>query len=144
MSSDPLNIQQGLTIPGDELHESFSQSGGSGGQHVNKVATKATLRWNIQASAALSLRQRSRLLERLASRLTRSGELVLQASSSRSQSANREEARARLAGLVREALKVQHKRRPTRPTRASKERRLESKRQLSKRKQGRKKWRDQD
>jgi len=142
LPSDALQIQPGLLIPGEELEESFSHSGGSGGQHVNKVATKTTLRWDIRRSAALSEHQRARLLQRLGPRLTRDGVLVLQASSSRSQSANRGEARTRLTGLIRDALKVQRKRRPTRPTRASKERRLESKKQLGKRKQERKKWRE--
>ena len=140
MPSDPLQISPGLMIPGPELEESFSHSGGSGGQHVNKVATKATLRWSIRHSSALNERQKARLLERLASRLTRDGALVLQASSSRSQSANREEARTRLARLVRDGLKVQRKRRPTRPTRASKERRLTAKKQRSNRKQERKRY----
>ncbi len=137
MPAQPLEVQPGLVIPGSELEESFARAGGSGGQHVNKVSTKAILRWNVRESSALSETQRGRLLNRLAARLTRQGDLVLQASSSRSQSANLEEVRVRLAELVRKALQVQRKRRPTRPSRASKERRLKAKKLQGSKKSGR-------
>ena len=137
MSAGPLRVNPGLLIPDTELDESYSRAGGPGGQHVNKVATRATLRWNIASSASLRTTQRSRLLDKLSSRLSGEGVLMVHASSSRSQSANRQEARERLAELVRAALVVPRKRRPTRPTRASKERRLSAKKRKSERKRGR-------
>ena len=124
-----LFVQRGLVVPASELQLVATRSGGPGGQNVNKVATRVTLRWSPARSAALSEAQRERLLLRLASRLTKEGELVLHVDTSRSQAANREEARARLAEVVREALKVPRKRRKTRPTRGSQRRRVEAKKQ---------------
>jgi len=143
MSGGPLAIKPGLLIPEAELEESYSRAGGPGGQHVNKVATRATLRWNISTSSVLRQAQRARLLEKLASRLSGSGVLMVHASSSRSQSANRQEARERLAELVREALVVRRKRRPTRPTRGSKERRLTNKKRTGERKRSRQRFREE-
>jgi len=143
MSAGPLRVQPGLLIPETELNESYSRAGGPGGQHVNKVATRATLRWDIAASGALRSSQRDRLLEKLRSRLTTEGVLVVHASSSRSQSANRQEARERLAELIRAALVVQRKRRATRPTRASRERRLSDKKRKGDRKRGRQRYREE-
>jgi ribosome-associated protein len=142
MSAGPLRIQPGLLIPETELTESYSRAGGPGGQHVNKVATRATLRWDIASSAVLRQTQRSRLLDKLSSRLSGEGVLSVHVSSSRSQSANRQEARERLAELVRAALVVQRKRRATRPTRASRERRLNEKKRKGERKRGRQRLRE--
>lgn len=126
-----LPVRKGLAIPPDELGWSTSRSGGPGGQNVNKLETKVTLRWNVRTSRVLGEAWRARLLEKLASRLTEDGELVVHASSERSQSANRFDARRRLAELVDEGLKVPKKRRPTKPTKGSKRRRLAAKKQRS-------------
>lgn len=142
MSAGPLPVKPGLLIPETELEESYSRAGGPGGQHVNKVATRATLRWDISTSAVLRDSQRTRLLDKLGSRLSGGGVLMVHASSSRSQSANRQEARERLAELVRGALVVQRKRRPTRPTRASRERRLSQKKRTGQQKRGRQRFRE--
>ena len=131
MASEALFVRQGLQIPGEELSESTSRAGGPGGQHVNKTSTKVTLRWSVRESAVLSDTWRARLLEKLGSRLTREGELVVQAESSRSLSANREDARVRLAELVREALHVPKARRKTKPTRGSQRRRVAEKKRRS-------------
>jgi ribosome-associated protein len=127
LPSDDLPIRDDLVIPGEELVEQTSTSGGPGGQHANKTSTRVTLRWSVAESAVLDPRQRSRLLEKLASRLTTSGELVVHVHDSRSQSANRQTARRRLGELVREALHRPRPRKRTRPSRAARERRLADK-----------------
>ena len=104
---------------------------------MNKVASQIQLRWHVGSSAALSETQRARLLERLAHRITGRGELLLRATGHRQQARNLGEARERLARLVRGALSVPKVRRATRPTRASKERRLAAKRRRSETKKGR-------
>lgn len=130
-------INDSLTIPEAELDESFVRSGGPGGQHVNKTATKVELRWKPADSAVLSEAQRARVIARLGGRLSGDGELVLTASGYRSQLRNREEARAQLAALVRGALARRKRRVRTRPGRRAVERRLEKKRQRGQRKKER-------
>lgn len=137
MLSD-LEIGQGLQIPAAELRQSASRSSGPGGQHVNKSATRVTLRWNVRESGALDEAQRARVCSELAARLTRTGELVVHAEASRSRARNLEAAQARMAELVADALEVPRSRRPTRPTAASRGRRLDAKRQRSDLKRSRK------
>lgn len=134
-----LEVRRGLVIPAAELEELASRASGPGGQNVNKVSTRVTLRWSVTDSKALSPAQRARLLERLGTRLTRHGVLVVNASRMRSRVRNRELARERLAELVADALTVQRSRTATRPTRASKQRRQVAKQQRSqlKRRRGR-------
>ncbi len=128
-----------MRIPAEELRESFTRSSGPGGQHVNKVATKVELRWTPADSTALSEADRVWLLARLLGRLTTGGELIVVAAGSRDQVRNRREARDKLAALVRSALARPKRRKKTRPTRASKERRLSAKRRRGEVKRGRKK-----
>jgi len=134
-----LEIQPGLLIPEDELQVSYSRSGGPGGQNVNKLETRVTLRYSVRESQALDEAQRARLLERLSSRLTSEGELLVHASRQRVQGRNEKEARERLAGILREALAVPKKRRATRPTHGSKKRRLAQKQRRSETKRLRRK-----
>ncbi|MGH0038357.1 MAG: alternative ribosome rescue aminoacyl-tRNA hydrolase ArfB [Myxococcota bacterium] len=124
-------VRRGLVIPASELVETASRAGGPGGQHVNKANTRVSLRWNARGSSVLGPVQRQRLLDRLGARLTASGELVVHASRHRSRERNREAARERLAELVRGALVVERARVATRPTRASRERKLAEKRRRS-------------
>lgn len=131
MDGEDLVVRRGLVIPADELHESMSRSGGPGGQNVNKVSTRVTLRWSIADSRVLSDDRRARLLSRLKSRLTRDGELLVHADRTRSQLTNREEARRRLAEIVNDALHVPKSRRATKPTKGSQRRRLASKKRRS-------------
>ena len=126
--TDDVRVDASLTIPGDELAIRASRSGGPGGQHVNTTSSRIELRWDVRASRAPDERQRARLLEQLASRLTADGVLVLHASEHRSQHRNREAALARLRMLVAEALVVPEQRHPTRPSRAARGRRLDDKR----------------
>jgi len=137
MNTEDLVVSRELTIPGDELIVVTSRSGGPGGQNVNKVETRVTLRWSLTGSRALGVAQRERLLTRLASRLTTDGELVLHVDESRSQARNRLLARLRLAEVVRAALIVPRKRRATKPTRASQQRRVAGKQRRSEIKRGR-------
>jgi ribosome-associated protein len=125
--ADDLRVTRAIAIPADELAESFSRAAGPGGQNVNKVASKVELRWNPAASRALGEADRAWLLERLAGRITSSGDVVVRASRTRDQARNREEARERLAELVRQALARPRKRVATRPGRGAVERRLAGK-----------------
>lgn len=123
-----------MDIPEHELSISFARSGGKGGQNVNKVATKATVRWRVGASAAFSEEEKQRLRRALGNRLTKDDEIIISASAERSQLQNRVRATARLNELAACALRPKKVRRPTKPTRAAKEWRLLEKRSLSARK----------
>jgi ribosome-associated protein len=132
-----LRVNESLSIPRSELDVRVSRSSGAGGQHVNKTSSRVEIFWNVRTSSALDDEQRTRLLGRLASRLTTEGSIRVVASDMRSQSRNRELAEERLAEMVRRALLVPKKRRPTKPTRAAKEARLESKKRQSHKKRER-------
>lgn len=122
-----LLVGTGLTIPESELSWRFSRSSGPGGQGVNTADSRAELVWDVAGSAVLTPLQRERLLERLSGRLV-DGTLTIAASEHRAQLRNREAARARLADIVAEALlPPAAPRRPTKPSRGSKQRRLEAK-----------------
>jgi ribosome-associated protein len=137
-----LDIDDTLAIPDEELVERFVRSAGPGGQNVNKVASAVELRFDVTASRVLPDGVRERLLARRDRRLTDEGVLVIQANRFRDQGKNREDARARLAEVIRAAQFVPKKRIATRPTRASKERRIDAKKTRAKVKQtrGRGSW----
>ncbi len=137
-----LDIDGTLALPDDELVERFVRAAGPGGQNVNKVASAVELRFDVGASRALPEAVRARLLARRDRRLTDDGVLVIQANRFRDQAKNRDDARARLADIVRAALVVPKTRVATRPTRASKERRIEAKKTRSaiKRTRGGRDW----
>ena len=117
-----------LTIPAGELALAFARSGGPGGQNVNKVSSKVELRWNPTTSAALSPDDRSWLLSRLGNRLTTDGTLIVTSTATRDQIKNRDDAMSKLTLIVRSALERPKTRRPTKPSRSSKRRRVEDKR----------------
>jgi ribosome-associated protein len=133
----PLQITARLTVPEAELSWRFSRSSGPGGQSVNTSDSRAELSFDVARSDALDEHLRARALERLGSRLV-DGVLTVAASEHRSQLQNREAAEQRLAQLLREAVAPPPPpRRPTKPTRGAKERRLAGKRQRSELKKGR-------
>lgn len=126
-----LRVTRSLAVPLDELRWRFTTSGGPGGQHANRSNTRAEVRFDIEHSDVLGPRQRARLIERYGAAITVvSGE-------ERSQARNREIALQRLAGRLREGLRVERPRVPTRPSSAAKERRLEEKRRRSEKKRAR-------
>jgi ribosome-associated protein len=141
---DDLMVTEDLSIPARELSWTAVASGGPGGQNVNKVATKVQLRWDMAHSSALPEWARQRLAALAGRRVDAEGSVLITCSSTRSQERNLELARERLAALVRQALERPRRRRPTRPSRAAKRRRLESKRRQSQKKAGRKAPRHDD
>ena len=137
---DGLRVNDTVVIPRDELSARASRAGGAGGQHVNTSSTRIELLWNVATSRVLSDDQRDRLLQKLSSRLDGEGNVRVVASDRRSQLQNRESAEARLADLVRVALVVPKKRKATKPSRAAKQARLDSKKKQSNKKKERR-WR---
>ena len=139
--SDPLQVTSRLTIPGFLLEVETSRSGGPGGQHVNKTDTRVRLRFDLKGCDVLNGGIKARIRRAHPGKITTEGVLLVVCGTHRSQSQNLEEARERLRDIIRSALTPPKKRKPTRPTRGSKERRLESNRQRSAVKQGRRKVR---
>jgi ribosome-associated protein len=122
-----LRVTSQIVIGENELDERFIQASGPGGQNVNKVATAVQLRFDVARSPSLPEAVRERLIALSGRRLTQDGVLVLTARRHRTQERNRADARERLAELIRQATVAPRPRRPTRPTLASKRRRLEAK-----------------
>lgn len=121
-----IRISSSLSIDESLISERFTHASGPGGQNVNKVESAVILRFDAKR-AALPFRIHARLEALAGSRLTKDGAIVIRASQYRDQQRNREDARERLIALLREAAAIPKKRRATRPTRASKEKRLEKK-----------------
>ncbi len=135
---EPLEVRPGLVIPEDELSLSFARSGGPGGQHVNKASTKVLLRWDLLGSRVLNDEQKARLRQKLPPRfLTDEGHVLLQCGEHKSQHENRAACLARLAAEVRDGLKREKRRIPTKPGKAARARRREGKEKQSQKKQGR-------
>lgn len=139
-----ITINRNLEIHESELRFTASRGGGPGGQHVNKVASRVTLLFDVRQSPSLSPTQRARIESKLAGRINKDGVLQLSSHASRSQAANRAALVERFEGLLRDALRRQRARRATRPTRASKERRIGEKKQRAQTKKRRGRVRGDD
>jgi ribosome-associated protein len=134
---EDLIITPHLTIPGSELQAAFARSSGPGGQNVNKVNSKASIRWDLNATEALYPATASRLRAIAAHRMTDEGVLKITCQVHREQSRNLQACRDMLRSLILEALKPIVPRRPTRPTAGARRRRLENKKLTSDKKRGR-------
>jgi ribosome-associated protein len=132
-----LQITNSIGIPDDELEFSFSRSSGPGGQNVNKVSSKATLRWGAQASRQLPPGVRERFLAKYGNQLTKDGDLVIYSQEFRDQPKNIEACREKLRAMIASIVIPPKKRRPTKPTKGSKVRRLNDKKSRSQLKEGR-------
>jgi len=133
----PLQVSASVTIPDRDLQVAFVRASGPGGQNVNKVSSAVQLRFTLEESSALSEPVKNRLRQLAGRRLTDDGAILIIARNHRTQEQNRREALDRLAELIQRALIAPKKRKPTKPTRASRERRLEAKSQRTSTKQRR-------
>ena len=132
-----LSVTAQIQIPDEEFHFSYARSGGPGGQNVNKVSSKATLHWSVASSPSLPDDVRARFATRFRHRINKQGELVLQSQRHRDQARNVADCLDRLHEMLREVAAAPKPRRPTRPSRGAKERRLRAKRAGAERKQAR-------
>ena len=128
-----------VMIPESEFVIEFVRSSGPGGQNVNKVSSKAQLRWDVGAAAIFSEEQKELIRQNLKGRLNKRDEIVVSCDEERSQPQNKEKAIKIFNELIARALEVPEERIPTKPTRGSKEERLERKKQVSKKKEDRRK-----
>lgn len=128
-----LEIDDELTVPHWELVETFTRSSGPGGQNVNKASSAVQLRWNVDASS-VPARIKTRFRQIWKNRITKEGDVIVDASEHRSQALNRDAARDRLTSMIRKAAKKRKRRIPTRPTRGSVERRIKAKKETGEKK----------
>jgi ribosome-associated protein len=126
-----IEITPSLWLDESELTFEFTRAAGPGGQNVNKTSTAVQLRWDVGATQTLSEAAKARLVKLAGKRLTAEGVLVIEARRYRSQERNRQEAVTRLVRLVQQALEPPKLRRPTRPSAASREKRLQEKKERS-------------
>lgn len=133
----PLIITPDITIPDEELEWKFIRSSGPGGQNVNKVASAVQLRFMLMQNISLPVGARNRLRRLAGQRLVDDGSILIRASSERTQEQNRRDALGRLRELIRAAMVEPKIRKKTRPSRASQERRIESKKRRASTKEGR-------
>ena len=126
-----LQISKNIVIPDEELTVEFFLASGPGGQNVNKVTSAVRLRFNVLETTSLPPDVKARLITQVKKRLTNSGELIIEAQRHRTQLKNRDDAEKRLTEIIKGALHAPKKRRPTKPTRGSIKRRIDSKKKRS-------------
>ncbi len=134
---DVIVVNPRVAIPVEELSIAFARSGGPGGQNVNKVASKAEVRWRPASSSALTPDDRDWLIAKIGGRLTNDGELIVVSEKTRDQIVNRADATEKLVAIVRAALVRPKPRRATKPSRGARERRLGEKKRRAVVKSGR-------
>ncbi len=132
-----MSTPEPISIPQDELDFTYARSSGKGGQNVNKVSSKAVLRWNPQTSRAMSGPVRSRFFARYASKLTTEGELIIMSDAHRDQGRNVSECIEKLKEMIASVWRAPKVRRATKPTFGSKQRRLKSKKEHGEKKKNR-------
>jgi ribosome-associated protein len=141
---DVIVVAPGVAVPVGEIGVAYSRSGGPGGQHVNKTETRVTLRFDLLRSPSIPDADRTRMKERLRSRLTKGGELLVSADARRDRAQNLDDAFERLGEILRRAYVKPKKRKKTKPSRGAKERRLKDKRATSGRKETRRRPKAED
>jgi ribosome-associated protein len=130
-----LIVNSRIRIPASEFHFTFVRSSGPGGQNVNKVSSKAVLRWRVAQSASLPADVRQRFVARYGRRLTSAGDLIVSSQRYRDQRRNVDDALAKLRVMLSSVATAPKKRKPTKPSRAAAQRRIEGKQAHSKKKQ---------
>ncbi len=134
-----MKITERINIPEIELQFSYARSSGAGGQNVNKVNSKATLSWNIDLSTALPPAVEKRFKEKFAGRINKDGAIIIQSDSFRDQPRNANECLERLRKMVLEVLSPPKKRKPTKPTKSSQKKRVDTKKKRGEVKKNRQK-----
>lgn len=129
-----IELPQSHEIPKDELHFQYSRASGPGGQNVNKVSSRAQLKWNARDTTRLPERVKERFLTLYHGRLTNEGEIVIASQATRDQRSNQEDCVTKLREMIMSVWTAPKKRRPTKPSKGSKERRLKSKQNTSQKK----------
>jgi len=133
-----LNVNAMIAIPDDEFQWSYARAGGPGGQNVNKVSSKAVLRWNVAGTPSLPAHVKARLISLNQKRMTTTGDLLITGQRFRDQERNRQDCLEKLAEMIRNAATLPKARRATKPTKGSHRRRLADKKRRSAIKSGRK------
>jgi ribosome-associated protein len=139
MENIKLSPEEQNLIPEDEIEFQFSRSSGKGGQNVNKVETKVEIRFNIDRSKAFSDEEKEKIKKSLTNRINKEGDLIVVSEEERSQLQNKIIALEKLNEIIREALKIEEERIPTKPSKAIKEKRLKEKKLISAKKKLRQK-----
>ena len=132
-----ITINNSITIPSDELELTFSRSKGPGGQNVNKVNSKVTLHWDIKNAKSIPARLKQRIYSKYAGKISKEGKLVITSQKSREQHQNRTDCYQKLRLIIQEAERTRKPRKRTKPTKASKQRRLDHKKRRGQIKAGR-------